>query len=492
MKLIKSILAVLLIEIGFVYAGMTQPATPNFQPGPAVSKFLRALATNDFETIYKMDYETQLQVAQLRRDTPNFLIEKKLQEDFQNQRNAYKGWKPNTDRLFGIPLQVLYFLHLYPEWKVIETRPDPNNTNIFQVYVSFTFNSIERAPFLNPANVYWDIKMNLLKECVFKFNFLNIDSGYYMGAERVGDADVYFTPLPFKIIAARIGPFDGVHIVVMGGTPPLKSKTDIGGVIIEDSAGIVNQGSDSINVHGLYYNNYLKSEINTGANIPGIITVTDNAGHKDIVSFTLPDSKSQRWFVRVPWSENHFYILCSGLLGSEWLQETIYNLLPVPTASQQAELQQIKQMETEAQKNPANTTNLVILGNAYLQMQQTNRAVEMFETALARPEVKIKDAAAVAQYFAQTGNYPKLETTLQKMVSLAPDQPEPLYDLAALQAITGKQTETLQNLKIALNISTQRLAKNPAARDLVKEARSDNRFDRIRSLSEFQKLVPPE
>jgi hypothetical protein len=78
------------------------------------------------------------------------------------------------------------------------------------------------------------------------------------------------------------------------------------------------------------------------------------------------------------------------------------------------------------------------------------------------------------------------------MVSLAPDQPEPLYDLAALQAITGKQTETLQNLKIALNISTQRLAKNPAARDLVKEARSDNRFDRIRSLSEFQKLVPPE
>ena len=92
---------------------------------------------------------------------------------------------------------------------------------------------------------------------------------------------------------------------------------------------------------------------------------------------------------------------------------------------------QIDSMEAMARTNPANVQNLVMLGGAYLQMQQTNRAAELFDTALGRPELKFGDTAAIAQYFAQSGNYGKLETTLKKMVSLAPDQPEPRYDLGA-------------------------------------------------------------
>jgi len=151
---------------------------------------------------------------------------------------------------------------------------------------------------------------------------------------------------------------------------------------------------------------------------------------------------------------------------------------------------QIDAMETTARTNPANVGNLVMLGSAYLQMQQTNRAVQLFDQALGRPEIKFSDAAAIAQYSAQLGNYAMLETTLKKLVSLAPGQPEPLYDLAALEAITGQPTQSLQNLQASLTMSAQRLATNPAARDLVAAARTDPRFAAIRSLPEFQRLVP--
>jgi tetratricopeptide (TPR) repeat protein len=153
---------------------------------------------------------------------------------------------------------------------------------------------------------------------------------------------------------------------------------------------------------------------------------------------------------------------------------------------------QIDAMEATARTNPANVQNLVLLGSAYMQMQQTNRAAELFDTALARPEAKFGDTAAIAQYFAQMGNFAKLETTLKKMVSLAPDQPEPRYDLAALQAILGNQADSLQNLKAAVDMSAQRRAKDPKARDLVEAARTDSRLDRLRPLPEFQKLVPPK
>ena len=70
----------------------------------------------------------------------------------------------------------------------------------------------------------------------------------------------------------------------------------------------------------------------------------------------------------------------------------------------------------------------------------------------------------MAQFYAQVFNYPKLEASIKKLVALAPDQPEPRYDLAALQAILGNSTEALQNLKIALDMSAERLTKTPVPR----------------------------
>lgn len=142
--------------------------------------------------------------------------------------------------------------------------------------------------------------------------------------------------------------------------------------------------------------------------------------------------------------------------------------------------------------NPPTAQSLVVLGGAYLQLQQTNRALESFNGALGRPDINATDAQMVAQYLAQIGDLHGLEPAIKKLVSLSPDVPEPRYDLAALQTILGNKTEALQNLKAALDMSAQRLARDPKARDLLDAARTDPRFGAIRNLPEFQKLVPPK
>ena len=100
------------------------------------------------------------------------------------------------------------------------------------------------------------------------------------------------------------------------------------------------------------------------------------------------------------------------------------------------------------------------------------------------------EAGFIAQTYAQMGNLAKLEGVIEKLVTLIPDQPEPWYNLAALDTVLGKPDQALQNLSRSLEISAQRLKTNPAAHDLLAEARKDHRFDPLRTLPAFQKIVP--
>jgi hypothetical protein len=152
---------------------------------------------------------------------------------------------------------------------------------------------------------------------------------------------------------------------------------------------------------------------------------------------------------------------------------------------------QIKSMEAMAQTNPGNVQNLVALAAACVQMQENDRAVGLFDQALGRPELKYAEAQVIAQYLAQLGDLGKCKVAIQKLVGFAPEQPEPRYDLAALEAVLGEHPAALQDLKASLDLSARRLAKDPKARDLVAAARTDTRLDSLRSLPEFQKLVPP-
>ncbi|MGA2788463.1 MAG: DUF2723 domain-containing protein [Verrucomicrobiota bacterium] len=152
---------------------------------------------------------------------------------------------------------------------------------------------------------------------------------------------------------------------------------------------------------------------------------------------------------------------------------------------------QIQHMENEARTNPDNLQNLLALANIDLQMQQTNRAIDLFDRALANPHITSNEAGFIAQKYVEMGNLIKLEQVLQKIVDIAPDQPEPWYDIAALNIVLGKPDQGLQNLRKSLELNAQRLKANPTARDLMAEARKDPRFDSLRNRPEFQKMVPP-
>jgi len=159
--------------------------------------------------------------------------------------------------------------------------------------------------------------------------------------------------------------------------------------------------------------------------------------------------------------------------------------------------EQLQKLQVEAAAHPTNFQNILSLGSLYNQMQDTNRAFALFNQAaglfdqeLANPAIKSENVLAMAQISAALGNLTKLEAVLQKLVALNPNQPEARYDLAALEAISGKTDAALSDLRASVNLSSKRVLSNPGARNMLIEARSDPRFNSLRALPEFQKIIP--
>jgi tetratricopeptide (TPR) repeat protein len=153
---------------------------------------------------------------------------------------------------------------------------------------------------------------------------------------------------------------------------------------------------------------------------------------------------------------------------------------------------ELLRMENEMRANPTNFQNIFDLAALYLRLQQTNRIIEIFDQALSITNIPSGALGVIAQFYAQMGNLPKLESVLEKLAVITPNQPEPWYDLAALNAVLGKTSESLQDLRTCLDLSAKRLQRDPTARDLLATARKDQRFAPLRNLPEFQKLVPPD
>jgi tetratricopeptide (TPR) repeat protein len=109
------------------------------------------------------------------------------------------------------------------------------------------------------------------------------------------------------------------------------------------------------------------------------------------------------------------------------------------------------------------------------------------------PNADSHAALSVAMAYQQMQNWPKLETTLEKLVKIMPDNPEAWYDLAAFKAGFGKPAEAIPALRQAIQLSNQRLVRDPKARNLLVEARKDGKFNAIQQLPEFKQLVsaPP-
>jgi tetratricopeptide (TPR) repeat protein len=142
-------------------------------------------------------------------------------------------------------------------------------------------------------------------------------------------------------------------------------------------------------------------------------------------------------------------------------------------------------------RQPANFENIFKLASAYFQMHQTDRIIGLFDQALTNPHITPNQIGVIAQFYAQTGNLRKLEGTLERLMAVAPNEPESWYDLAAVKVVLGQTNESLQDLHTALDLSAQRLKQNPKARNLLEAVRKDRRFDPLRNLPAFQKMVPP-
>jgi tetratricopeptide (TPR) repeat protein len=149
----------------------------------------------------------------------------------------------------------------------------------------------------------------------------------------------------------------------------------------------------------------------------------------------------------------------------------------------------VAQLEKRVKDNPGDVQAAFNLASAYLQMQQTNNAYQVLDRALEKSQTNVGALLAIAQAWAQLGNYGKLESTLEKLSKAAPDSPEAWYDLAAVKATLNKPTEAIPALKQALETSSKRLAQDSKARDLRTELKQDPRFAAMRTLPEFQKLT---
>jgi tetratricopeptide (TPR) repeat protein len=148
-------------------------------------------------------------------------------------------------------------------------------------------------------------------------------------------------------------------------------------------------------------------------------------------------------------------------------------------------------MEDQVRTNPAALQVAFDLAGTYLQMQQTNRAVQVLTSIANSPYAQGQAVLTVANILAQLRDWPKLEGTLERFVKIEPSNPEAWFDLAALKANLGKSADALAPLKKALDLSAERLKHNPKALNLLEQTRKDDRFIALRQTPEFQKLVPP-
>jgi tetratricopeptide (TPR) repeat protein len=152
----------------------------------------------------------------------------------------------------------------------------------------------------------------------------------------------------------------------------------------------------------------------------------------------------------------------------------------------------LQQLEQELRTNPSNYTAAFELASIYMGSQQPANAERVLDGVLDVPGVNQGVAMSVFRAYYDMKRWDKVETTLEKMTNIMPNEPVVWFDLAGMKASSGKNEESLRLLAQALSLNTARRAVNPQEQDLTSQARTDTRFNALRQTPEFQKLISPQ
>ncbi|PAW83877.1 MAG: hypothetical protein B9S33_12880 [Pedosphaera sp. Tous-C6FEB] len=156
-------------------------------------------------------------------------------------------------------------------------------------------------------------------------------------------------------------------------------------------------------------------------------------------------------------------------------------------------------LDTLAQTGSTNAVVLVPVAQAYAQLglpakQQLTlgRLLPLAEQIIANPQSDAARLQAALQTYQLTGNAPRMEESLTRLLKLSPTSPELWYDLGALLAFQSKTNAAIAAVSNAVLNSNARLKKTPGAQDLRVLAASDGRFNNLRKQPEFQQAVAPK
>ena len=149
---------------------------------------------------------------------------------------------------------------------------------------------------------------------------------------------------------------------------------------------------------------------------------------------------------------------------------------------------QVQQLESDLRNNPTNLTTAFNLAVNYLHQGDTNGALRILDQLAVNPSSDATILLSVADAYSKLFQTSRLEPLFLRIVKVTPDSPEAWYDLAGIQTAMDKPAEAAKSLGQALLLSRQRVAKQPNARDLLKEALGDPRFVPLKNRPDFQAL----
>jgi len=163
---------------------------------------------------------------------------------------------------------------------------------------------------------------------------------------------------------------------------------------------------------------------------------------------------------------------------------------PQAMEAQRAELEkEAAQLEKKITPGSTNFMDQFELAQRLIQLGKTDRAFQVLDAVVANPKATIPMVMSVADAYSKLGQPQKLQSALEALTRLAPDSPEAWYDLAASHAMVGQNPQAMDCLKKAMQLNSERLAKNPKSQDIRQTLSADTRFAAVRETPEFKALV---